>query len=90
MKVYHLQCGYGVSAEGDVRDGIRARSRSNPKPIRMDALIDMRVDGASSAFVLGVVHREVGIDAGEVSLLTVHINMLQAEKPAVAVAVGGW
>ena len=50
----------------------------------------MRVDGAGSAFVLGVVHREVGVDAGEVSLLTVHINMLQAEKPAVAVAVSGW
>ena len=49
-----------------------------------------RDDGAGSAFVLGVVHREVGVDAGEVSLLTVHINMLQAEKPAVAVAVDGW
>ena len=50
----------------------------------------LRDDGAGSAFVLSVVHREVGIDAGEVSLLTVHINMLQAEKPAVAVAVDGW
>ena len=90
MKVYHLQCGYGVSAEGDVRDGICARSRSNPKPIRMKTLIDMRVDGAGSAFVLSVVHREVGVDAGEVSLMLVHINMLQAEKPAVAVAVDGW
>ena len=79
-----------MSVEGDVRDGIRARSRSNPKPIRMDALIDMRDDGAGSAFVLGVVHRDVGIDAGEVSLLTVHINMLQAEKPDMAVAVDGW
>ena len=49
-----------------------------------------RDDGAGSAFVLGVVHREVGVDAGEVSLLTVHINMLQAVKPAVAVAVDGW
>ena len=67
-----------MSVEGDVRDGIRARSRSNPKPIRMDALIDMRDDGAGSAFVLGVVHRDVGIDAGEVSLLCVHINMLPA------------
>lgn len=37
-----------------------------------------RDDRAGSAFVLGVIHREVGIDAGEVSLLTVHINMLQA------------
>ena len=49
-----------------------------------------RDDGAGSAFVLGVVHREVGVDAGEVSLLCVHINMLPAEKPAVAVAVDGW
>ena len=49
-----------------------------------------RHDGAGSAFVLGVVHRELGIDAGEVSLMLVHINMLQAEKPAVAVAVDGW
>ena len=55
-----------------------------------EELASPRDDGAGSAFVLGVVHREVGIDAGEVSLLTVHINMLQAEKPAVAVAVDGW
>ena len=49
-----------------------------------------RDDGAGSAFVLGVIHREVGVDTGEVSLLCIHINMLQAEKPAVAVAVDGW
>ncbi len=46
-----------------------------------------RDDGAGSAFVLGVVHREVGIDAGEVSLLCVHINMLQAVETAVAYAL---
>ena len=49
-----------------------------------------RDDGAGSAFVLGVVHREVGIDAGEVSLISVHINMLQAVKTDMAVAVSGW
>ncbi len=45
-----------------------------------------RDDGAGSAFVLGVVHREVGIDAGEASLMLVHINMLQAEKTDMAYA----
>ena len=59
-----------------IRDG-----EEHPRP---------RDDGAGSALVLSVIHREVGIDAGEVSLMLVHINMLQAEKPAVAVAVDGW
>ena len=45
-----------------------------------------RDDGAGSAFVLSVVHREVGVDAGEASLMLVHINMLQAEKTDMAYA----
>ena len=53
-------------------------------------LVGPRDDGPGPAFPLRVEHREVGVDAGEVSLLTVHINMLQAVKPAVAVAVDGW
>ena len=36
-------------------------------------------DGAGSAFVLSVVHREVGVDAGEVSMFEGHIIMLQEE-----------
>lgn len=46
-----------------------------------------RHDGAGSAFVLSVVHREVGVDAGEVSLMTIHAFMLQAVETAVAYAV---
>ncbi len=38
-----------------------------------------RDDGAGSAFVLSVVHRKAGVDAGEVSQMLIHINMLQAE-----------
>ena len=45
-----------------------------------------RDDCAGSAFVLSVVHCEVGVDAGEVSLLTVHAIMLQALKTSVAYA----
>ena len=90
MKVYHLQCGYGVSVEGEVRDGIRARSRSNPKPIRMKTLIDMRVDGAGSAFVLSVVHREVRINVAKISPMSLRIYMSLTVKTAVAVAVSEW
>lgn len=49
-----------------------------------------RDDGAGPAFVLSVVHREVGVDAGEVSMMLVHATMLQAAENAVAVAVSGW
>lgn len=45
-----------------------------------------RHDCAGSTFVFSVVHREVGVDAGEVSLLTVHSFMLQVVKTAVAYA----
>ena len=91
MKVYHLQCVYGVSVEGDVRDGIRARRLSDTKAIRMKPLIDMRVDCTGSAFVLGVVHREVGVDAGEVSQLLCHANMLHRCNVGdwLEVAIGG-
>ena len=91
MKVYHLRCGYGVSAEGEVRDGICARRRSDPKPIRMDTLIDMGVTlGACTALVLGVVHRELRIDVAEISLMSVRIYMILAVKTIVAVAVFRW
>ena len=91
MKVYHLQCGYGVSAEGEVRDGIRARRRSNPKPIRMKPLIEMRVTfGSCTALILSVGHREVRINVGKISPMSVRIYTLLAVKTIVAVAVFGW
>ena len=45
-----------------------------------------RDDGAGSAFVFSVVHREVRVDAGEVSLMLVHAIMLQAVKNDMASA----
>lgn len=91
MKVYHLRYGYGVSAEGDVRDGIRAWRPSDTKPLGMEALIHMAVScSAGSAYVLSVVNREVGIDIAKISTMSVRIYMLLAVKTIVAVAVFGW
>ena len=50
-----------------------------------------RHDGTGSAFVLSVVHREMGIDAGEVSWLLCHTNMLHRCNVAdwLEVGIGG-
>ena len=49
-----------------------------------------RDDGAGSAFVLSVVHREVRINVAKISPMSLRIYMSLTVKTAVAVAVSEW